>query len=208
KVQAFAPHAGNMEAQGIATAKILFGTDFILGKPTCVRKRELHFVAVKVLLRTAQDREGFKILNATNPFNMVKDLILFNVQLLFVGKILPLAAAAYAEMDALGFHAERRTFKYFYGFGFKVVGFRFFHARVYAVARNCARHEHGFALCGTAYSNAFGTCGNKLNIFEYLIFSSVFRHAAKVRFWNKKTAGRKKGYDKCLSLILGKSYGI
>src|SRR5690606_23436673 len=168
-------------------------TDFILGKPTCVRKRELHLVAVKVLLRTAQDRQGFKVLDATNPFNMVKDFILLNVQLLFVGEVLPFAAATYAEMDAFGLHAERRRFQYFYGFGFKVFGFRFFHAGIYTVARHSARDQYGLTFGGTAYGYAFCTCGNKLNIFQYLIFSSVFRHAAKVRFWNKKTAGRRFG---------------
>ena len=95
--------AGDVEAdarvvaRGEVEALVL---QLLLGEPPAVAAAELQFVAVFLCLDRTQDRIERRQLDLTDARELVEHLLLFGLQLLLVGQVLPFAAAADAEMLA------------------------------------------------------------------------------------------------------------
>lgn len=109
-VEHLVEHVRDMEPHGGSRLDIASGRHLFAREPPAVGKGELEFVAVE--LRTGRAEAGcdFGQLDLPDTRQLVANLRRLEGQLFGVGQVLPLAAAAYAEVLAKGFGTQRRAF--------------------------------------------------------------------------------------------------
>ena len=84
--------------------------DFFLCQIAFVGTAEVQLVAIFLRLHTTQDGTELRQLHLADAVQLVVDLLLLELQLLLVGQVLPLAAAADAEVLAEGYRAYLTIF--------------------------------------------------------------------------------------------------
>ncbi len=101
-VQHFVEHTGDVESQRRGIGDLALFGDLLVGQPAPLGEGELELVAVKPGSGRRQARGDFGQLDLADAGQLVAHLPGFEAQLLLVGKVLPLAAAADAEMGTEG----------------------------------------------------------------------------------------------------------
>ena len=115
-------------------------------EPALVAAAELYLVAIFLSLHTSHDRAEVGQFYLSDACELVFHLLLFGLYLLLVGKILPFAAAADAEMLA---HRLLTNFAFLdeaSHFGFAVFMFLFYYLQVYYVAWYTERDEDNLVV--------------------------------------------------------------
>ena len=128
---------------------------------------EVELVAVFLRLHAAQDGTELRQVHLANASQLVVHLLLLELELLFVGQVLPLAAATHAEVLAERSRAYLTIFYESYHFA---LGKRMFLASqlyVADIAGHTPRHEHHHVL---PVEQALTLCRH-----------SFYRHALKQR---------------------------
>ena len=109
-VQHLVEHVGDVETQRRLGCDLAPGVgDLLVGHPAPVGEGELQLVAVVARVGRAQAGADFGQFDLADPGQLVADLLGLEAQLLGVGQILPLAAAADPEMGAERLLAQRRA---------------------------------------------------------------------------------------------------
>ena len=107
-VKDFVKRARNVEAQSVHVVKLHAGAHLLFRQPSLVGEAELKFVAIVGLTNAAKNRADFRQFHLGNALQVVSDLLLLVVQLLFVGQTLPFAAATHAKVGTKGLNTLGR----------------------------------------------------------------------------------------------------
>ena len=99
-VQHLVEHPRDVESHGRRVADVARRLDLLARQPAAVGEGEFEFVAVELRLGRAEAGRDLRQLDLADARQLVADLIGLEAQLLPVGQVLPLAAAADAEMLA------------------------------------------------------------------------------------------------------------
>ena len=115
---------------------------FFICQPSFVGAAEVEFVAVFLGLHATQDGTKLRQFHLADAVKLVIDLLLLELQLLLVRQVLPLAAAAHAEVLAEGCRAYLTIFYklHHFAFGKRVLLALYLH--VADVARHAEGHKH------------------------------------------------------------------
>ena len=98
----------DMEANGGCVFSTLArgeGANLLAGQPPFIRTAKVELIPVLLCLCAAKDGTKFGELDLTNACQLVEDLLLLELQLLFIWQVLPLATATDAKVLAERFHA-------------------------------------------------------------------------------------------------------
>ena len=132
----------DVEANGIHVVKGLARRHLFPREPALVAASEVELVAVFAGLHRSQNWHELRQLHLANARKLVVDLLLLGLDLLLIGQVLPLAAAANAKVLAHGRRAYITIFMETYHFRFAIVMLFPAHLQVDHVARHTERHEH------------------------------------------------------------------
>ena len=138
-----------------AGADLAARPDLLAREPATVGEGEFELVAVELCAGRAQTRRDFGQRDPADARQLVADLFGLEAQLLPVGQVLPLAAAADAEMLAEGLLAQRRPLHVTHDETFHVAAAFRPDLHVHDVARHGHRHEDHHVL-PTPHRLAFG----------------------------------------------------
>ena len=120
--------------------------EFLGCEPALVAAAELYLVAIFLSLHTSHDGTEVGQFYLSDACELVFHLLLFGLYLLLVGKVLPFAAAADAEMLA---HRLLSNFAFLdeaNHFGLAVFMFLFYYLQVYYVARHTEGYEDNLVV--------------------------------------------------------------
>ena len=96
-----------METGGITVGEVGTAVELLTGKPALVGEGKFQLVAIMSRHRRAQNGVDGRNRYLGDTLHGVHDLLLLALQLVFIGQVLPLAAATQAEVLTHGFHAQR-----------------------------------------------------------------------------------------------------
>ena len=105
-VQHLVKGPGDVETRRIAVRELHAAVELLAREPTLVREREFQLVAVVGCRCRAQNRVDGGDGHLGNALHRVHHLLLLALQLVLVGQMLPLAAAAQPEVLAHGLHTQ------------------------------------------------------------------------------------------------------
>src|SRR5574343_704157 len=116
------------KAAGMKTGHIRIGidlriADLLFGQKFLIAKRVFDLIPIIALLRSTLDRKQIGQCYFTNALQGIEHLLLFILQLLFVGQHLPLTSTADAEMLAKRRYPIGRIAVKFYGTAFSPILF-------------------------------------------------------------------------------------
>ena len=108
-VEHLVEHARDVEAHGGRGVELRTGGHLLVGEPAAVGEGEFELVAVE--LRAGRPQAGGNLgqFDLADARELVAHLLALEAQLLVVGQVLPLAAAADTEVFAEGLHTQRRA---------------------------------------------------------------------------------------------------
>ena len=141
-VEHLVEHAGDMEPQRGRGADIRTALDLLARQPPAVGEGEFEFVAVELRPGRPQARGDFGQGDLADAGQLVVHLPGFEAQLLLVGKVLPLAAAADAEMLTEGLGAQGRFLHIADDEPLHEPAAFGAYLHIHHVARHGQRHEH------------------------------------------------------------------
>ena len=149
--------------------------DLLVREPAFVGEGELQFVAVEGLFRRAQTRAHLGQLDLADAGELVAHLAGLEAQLLVVGQVLPLAAAANAEVRAERLDAHRRALDEPHRTPLHVTAVSLDYLYVHHVARHGHRHEDHLLLVSTHGLALGGQCRYVQTLDERVV-ASFSRH--------------------------------
>ena len=111
---------GDVEADGrhvllrgkrcVLRLRLWQGSDFFLCKISLIRTAIIEFVAILLRLHAAEDGSEVGEGDLSDTRQLVEDLLLLELQLLFIGQVLPLTTATDAEVLTKGYRAYLTIF--------------------------------------------------------------------------------------------------
>src|SRR5690625_1194533 len=160
---------------------------FLLRKQYPMRKGKLKFIPIEIYRITSQNRMKLISFNSANSFHHIFHSIFFQLQLLGIIKILPLASTAMVKMPAWRINAIRRRLQDIFDLSrphsfsspeqpcFDLIsGNRSFHHKNFPLFRSAYRHSFLSYIDGCALYN-FALFASLLHHLNYLIVISVRR---------------------------------
>ena len=108
-VEHLVEHARNVESGGRSGLDVAAGRHFLVREPPPVGEGEFELVAVELRLRRTHARGDLGQSDLADARQLIAHLVGLEAQLLLVGQILPLAAAADPEVLAEGLGPQRHT---------------------------------------------------------------------------------------------------
>ncbi len=167
--------AGDMESQRRRRLDLVCAGYLLVGKPAAVGEGKFEFVAIVLRCCRAQARPYLGQLDASYAVELVGHLLRLLPQLLVVGQVLPLAAAANAEVRAERLDAHRRALDEPHRTPLHVTAVPLDYPYVHHVARHGHRHEDHLLLVSTHGLALGGKCSYVQTLDERVV-ASFSRH--------------------------------
>ena len=153
---------GNMETERIHIVVLCTGLYLFPGEPALVAEGKFQLIAVFACLLRAKDRHNLGQFHFTNALQRIVNLLLFVLELMFVGQTLPFATAADTVVLAERHIALLRIFIKLHSLGLGIAVFLAFHLQVHHIAGHNIGHKNN-QIVDTSKRLALGRNTGNLN---------------------------------------------